>query len=282
MRRVVITGMGAVTPVGNDIETMWNSLKNGVCGIDFVEEFKDMPVTFAGKVKNFDPEKFGMDKPFVRKQDHFTQYAIAAAWQAMQQSGLCSEGEGANIVFGVRNDRTTDTVMKRTTADWYYRTLNALGVHTIPQHADFRLMDREALEALSQYREVNLFLRGIATDIGLKTDCVYYSRKARTAGESKYSLKKMLLLAEDGVTSFSTAPLKISFGFGAAADGAALVLLFRAMRDRKSQAGIMALICFMQSIQFYLSGILGTYIGKTYTEVKDRPRYYIQERTGEK
>ncbi len=191
-------------------------------------------------------------------------------------------GEGANIVFGVRNDRTTDTVMKRTTADWYYRTLNALGVHTIPQHADFRLMDREALEALSQYREVNLFLRGIATDIGLKTDRVYYSRKARTAGESKYSLKKMLLLAEDGVTSFSTAPLKISFGFGAAADGAALVLLFRAMRDRKSQAGIMALICFMQSIQFYLSGILGTYIGKTYTEVKDRPRYYIQERTGEK
>ena len=191
-------------------------------------------------------------------------------------------GEGTNIVFGVRNDRTTDTVMKRTTADWYYRTLNALGVHTIPQHADFRLMDRAALEALSQYREVNLFLRGIATDIGLKTDCVYYSRKARTAGESKYSLKKMLLLAEDGVTSFSTAPLKISFGFGAAADGAALVLLFRAMRDRKSQAGIMALICFMQSIQFYLSGILGTYIGKTYTEVKDRPRYYIQERTGEK
>lgn len=190
--------------------------------------------------------------------------------------------EGANIVFGVRNDRTTDTVMKRTSAEYYYRILNALGVQTIPQHADFRLMDRSALDALSQYREVNLFLRGIATDIGLKTDRVFYSRRARTAGESKYSLKKMLLLAEDGVTSFSTAPLKLSFGFGAAADGAALLLLFRAMRDRKSQAGIMAWICFMQSLQFYLSGILGTYIGKTYTEVKDRPRYYIQERTGEK
>ena len=96
-KRVVITGMGIISSVGQDLDTYWNNLKNGVCGIDFVEEFKDMPVTFAGKVKNFDPEKFGMDKPFVRKQDHFTQYAMAAAWQAMQQSGLCSEGEGANI-----------------------------------------------------------------------------------------------------------------------------------------------------------------------------------------
>ena len=96
-KRVVITGMGIISSVGKDLDTYWNNLKNGVCGIDYVEEFKDMPVTFAGKVKDFDPEQYGMDKPFVRKQDHFTQYAIAAAWQAMQQSGLCSEGEGANI-----------------------------------------------------------------------------------------------------------------------------------------------------------------------------------------
>ena len=97
-KRVVITGMGIISSVGQDLDTYWNNLKNGVCGIDFVEEFKDMPVTFAGKVKNFDPEKFGMDKPFVRKQDHFTQYAMAAAWQAMQQSGLCSENIAAGHV----------------------------------------------------------------------------------------------------------------------------------------------------------------------------------------
>ena len=96
-KRVVITGMGIISSVGQDLDTYWNNLKNGVCGIDYVEEFKDMPVTFAGKVKDFDPEKFGMDKPFIRKQDHFTIYAMAAAWQAMQQSGLCSEGEEANI-----------------------------------------------------------------------------------------------------------------------------------------------------------------------------------------
>lgn len=187
--------------------------------------------------------------------------------------------DGCNIVFGVRNDRTSDTVLKRSTAQWYYRFLNGMGVQTIPQHADFRLMDRKALDALSQYREVNLFLRGIATDIGLRTDKVFYARKAREAGESKYSISKMMNLAEDGITSFSTAPLKLSFGMGAAADSAALLLMIRALKGRRSDAAVMALICFMQSIQFYLSGIMGEYIGKTYMEVKDRPRYFIEDRT---
>ena len=96
-KRVVITGMGVISCVGQDVKTFWNNLCNGYCGIDYVEEFKDMPVTFAGKVKNFDAEQFGMDKPFIRKQDNFTLYAMAAAWQAMQQAGLVTEGEGANI-----------------------------------------------------------------------------------------------------------------------------------------------------------------------------------------
>ena len=96
-KRVVITGMGIISSVGKDVKTFWENLCNGVCGIDYVEEFKDMPVTFAGKVKDFDAEQYGMDKPFIRKQDNFTLYAMAAAWQAMQQSGLVSEGEGANI-----------------------------------------------------------------------------------------------------------------------------------------------------------------------------------------
>ena len=96
-KRVVITGMGVISCIGQDVETFWKNLVNGVCGIDYVDEFKDMPVTFAGKVRNFNPEEFGMDKPFIRKQDSFTLYAMAAAWQAMRQSGLKTEGEGANI-----------------------------------------------------------------------------------------------------------------------------------------------------------------------------------------
>ena len=96
-KRVVVTGMGVVSCIGQDVQTFWNNLISGVCGIDYVESFKDMPVTFAGKVKDFDAEKFGMDKPFIRKQDNFTLYAMASAWQAMQQSGLIADGENANI-----------------------------------------------------------------------------------------------------------------------------------------------------------------------------------------
>ena len=96
-RRVVVTGMGIISCLGQDVDTFWKNLVSGYCGIDYVEEFKDMPVTFAGKVKNFDAEKFGMEKPFIRKQDNFTLYAMAAAWQAMKQSGLITDGEDANI-----------------------------------------------------------------------------------------------------------------------------------------------------------------------------------------
>ena len=96
-KRVVVTGMGIISCIGQDVDTFWKNLVNGVCGIDYVEEFKDMPVTFAGKVKDFNPEQFGMDKPFIRKQDNFTLYAMAASWQAMQQAGLMTEGENANI-----------------------------------------------------------------------------------------------------------------------------------------------------------------------------------------
>ena len=96
-KRVVITGMGVISCIGHDVDTFWNNLINGVCGIDYVEAFKDMPVTFAGKVRDFDAEKYGMDRPFIRKQDNFTLYAMAAAWQAMKQSGLQTEGEGTNI-----------------------------------------------------------------------------------------------------------------------------------------------------------------------------------------
>ena len=96
-KRVVVSGMGVISSVGNDVDTFWTNLKNGVCGIDYVDDFKDMPVNFAGKVKNFDAEQFGMDKPFARKQDFFTQYAMAAAWQAMRQAGLHAEGDDANI-----------------------------------------------------------------------------------------------------------------------------------------------------------------------------------------
>lgn len=187
--------------------------------------------------------------------------------------------DGADIVFGVRNDRSSDTFLKKTTAGLYYKMLTVMGIHAIPQHADFRLMNKKALEALSQYREVNLFLRGIVTDIGLNTDVVYYARKPRTAGESKYSIKKMMNLAEDGVTSFSTSPLRMSFGLGLSTETAGLVLLYRAMRYRSSENCISALIILLQGLQFVGMGILGEYVGKTYMEIKDRPRYFIEKRT---
>ena len=192
---------------------------------------------------------------------------------------LNKASEGCNVVFGVRNDRSTDTVFKKSTAGMYYKVLNGLGVKTIPQHADFRLLDRSALEALSEYKESNLFLRGIVTDIGLRTDKVYYSRKPRSAGESKYTLKKMLSLAEDGVTSFSISPLRWPIGLGLTTNGLGFAFLASAMKNKNEIHSLMSLMLFLSGMQFICTGIMGDYIGKMYFETKSRPRYIIEEKT---
>ena len=192
---------------------------------------------------------------------------------------LDKAAEGNNIVFGVRSDRTTDAAFKKTTAGMYYKVLNSLGVETIPQHADFRLMDRMALDALEEYKEAHLFLRGIVTDIGLKTDEVFYSRKPRLAGESKYTLKKMISLAEDGITSFSISPLRWPIGIGAASNGLGVVMLFRSLKNKSDVTSMMALMLILNGVQSISTGIMGDYIGKMYMETKNRPRYIIDKST---
>lgn len=188
---------------------------------------------------------------------------------------------GCEIVYGVRTQRKTDTVFKRTTAQWYYKILKKLGVEVIYNHADFRLMSRRALDELEKYEESNLFLRGIVPQIGLKWDIVEYERHERFAGESKYPLKKMLSLAFDGITSFSSKPIMFITLFGLVLTSISvlfLTLLIILLINSYSNLflWLLASILLMSGIQLGALGIVGQYIGKIYREVKHRPRYIIE------
>ncbi|HIU31311.1 MAG TPA: glycosyltransferase family 2 protein [Candidatus Caccousia avistercoris] len=194
--------------------------------------------------------------------------------------------EGCDVVYGVRNKRETDTFFKRTTAQGFYRFLKLLGVEVVYNHADYRLMSRRALDALSEYRETNLFLRGIVPLIGYRSDYVYYDRKERFAGESKYPLKKMLSFALDGVTSFSVKPLKFISSLGILVSlGSVLGLLYALISHFTGHTveGWTAIVCsiwLLGGIQLLCVGVVGTYVGKIYSEVKARPRYRIEQETG--
>ena len=193
--------------------------------------------------------------------------------------------EGCDIVYGVRNKRDTDTFFKKFTALGFYRFLAALGVDIVYNHADYRLMSRRALDALSEYREVNLFLRGLVPLIGYRTDCVFYDRHERFAGESKYPLKKMLAFAVDGITSFSVKPLKLITGLGAAVSLTGFVgtVWSGIAHFAAGWSGWIAAywaIWLLFGLLFLSLGIVGTYIGKIYSEVKARPRYRIAEDVG--
>lgn len=188
---------------------------------------------------------------------------------------------GCDVVYGVRSKREKDTFFKRTTAEGYYKFLKLLGVDIVYNHADYRLMSHRALEALAEYREVNLFLRGIVPLIGFKTGTVYYERHERFAGESKYPLKKMISFAFDGITSFSIKPLKIIGNIGIIISMFSVVALIYALISKltgNAVAGwtaIIASIWLLGGIQLLSLGIIGTYVGKIYSEVKDRPKYHI-------
>lgn len=193
--------------------------------------------------------------------------------------------EGCDIVYGVRNKRDTDTFFKKFTALGFYRFLAALGVDIVYNHADYRLMSRRALDALSEYREVNLFLRGIVPLIGYRTDCVFYDRHERFAGESKYPLKKMLAFAVDGITSFSVKPLKLITGLGAAVSftgfvGAVWAGIAHFAAGWSGWIAAYWALWLLFGLLFLSLGVAGTYIGKIYAEVKDRPRFRIAEETG--
>lgn len=194
---------------------------------------------------------------------------------------------GADIVFGVRHKRDTDTFFKRVSAKMYYRLLRKLGVDVLPGHADFRLMSRRALEALRGFQEVNLFLRGIIPLLGFRTAVVEYERHARFAGESKYPFSKMCALAFDGITSFSAEPLKWSTRLGAAISFAsicfglwALVVHFFTDRALPGWTSIVVPMYFLGGIQLLFLGIIGGYISKIYAETKKRPRFIIETMLG--
>ena len=193
--------------------------------------------------------------------------------------------EGCDVVYGVRNKRDTDTFFKRATALGFYRFMALLGVDVVYNHADYRLMSRRALDALAEYREVNLFLRGLVPLIGYRSDYVYYDRHERFAGESKYPFKKMLAFAVDGITSFSVKPLKSIFHLGAAASLLGLVgTVWAAIAYfAAGWSGWIAAfwsLWLLGGLILLCLGVAGTYIGKIYAEVKARPRYRIEERRG--
>lgn len=191
--------------------------------------------------------------------------------------------EGNDIVYGVRNERKTDTLFKKSTALLFYRLMEALGVKTIYNHADFRLMSRRAVEQLLEYKERNLFLRGIVPLIGYRTAQVYYNRDKRFAGESKYPLMKMLNFAIDGITSFSVKPVRLVFTLGLVFIAVSLLILVWVMHAYLTKnvvpgwASLMLSIWFVGGCVLVGLGVVGEYVGKIYTEVKARPRFNIEE-----
>lgn len=193
--------------------------------------------------------------------------------------------EGDDVVFGVRRERKTDTFFKRFTAQSFYRTMSWMGGEIIYNHADFRLMSLRALQALISHPERNLFLRGMVKSIGFPSSCIYYDRKERLAGESKYPLKKMLNFAFDGITSFSVKPLRLisSLGISCMLVSAAFIVygLYRYITHSviEGWTSLMLSLWFIGGAILTSLGIIGEYIGKIYCEVKRRPRYFIEETT---
>ena len=190
--------------------------------------------------------------------------------------------EGYEIVYGVRDDRTKDSWFKRTSAQAFYKIMRAMGVDIIYNHADFRLMSRRAVEHLGEYKEANLFLRGIVPLIGLKSTCVTYQRQERFAGESKYPLRKMINFAIEGITSFSVQPIRMVTAAGGIFFVLSLVAalyIFIVKILGKTVAGwtsIVMSIWFIGGVQMICTGLIGEYIGKIYREVKARPKYIIE------
>ncbi len=190
--------------------------------------------------------------------------------------------DGADIVYGVRNNRETDSWFKRTTAQGYYKTLKLLGVEIVPNHADFRLMSKRAVETFLQYPERNIFIRGLIPKLGFKTAEVFYKRTPRMAGESKYQLKKMLAFAWDGITSLTIAPVRLILILGALSCLLAVGMVVYAIVMKMlgltvhGWSALMVSLWFVGGIQMISLGVIGEYIGKLTTEVKHRPRYTVQ------
>ena len=193
--------------------------------------------------------------------------------------------DGCEIVYGVRSRRDTDTFFKRFTAEGFYKVLNWMGAEVVFNHADYRLVSSRVLQEFANYKEVNLFLRGMFPLVGFKSTSVYYERHERIAGESHYPLTKMLALAFDGITSLSIKPIKIIFVLGLIVALISFVGIIWAVVEAilgntaSGWASTTCIICFLSGVQLISIGVIGEYIGKIYMEVKHRPRYIISEKT---
>lgn len=192
---------------------------------------------------------------------------------------------GCDVVYGVRSSRETDSFFKRTTAQGFYKLLSKMGAEVVYNHADYRLLSARVLKELANFREVNLFLRGMVPLVGFKSTCVEYARAERLAGESKYPLKKMLALAADGITSLSVKPLRLITSFGVFVAALSFIGVIWAIVSALCGATVAGwasttcIVCFVSGVQLTCLGIIGEYIGKIYLETKGRPRYIISERT---
>ena len=193
--------------------------------------------------------------------------------------------DGCDVVYGVRSDRETDTWFKRTTAQGFYKALGLLGADVVYNHADYRLVSSKVLAEFANFKEVNLYLRGMFPLVGFKSTSVYYSRKERMAGDSHYPLRKMLALAFDGITSLSIQPIHLITGIGMVVAFISFIgVLWSVIAHVTGHtvpgwASMTCIICFLGGIQIFSLGVIGEYVGKTYMETKHRPRYIISDRT---
>lgn len=183
---------------------------------------------------------------------------------------------GNDVVYGVRSIRSTDHFLKRFTAEHFYKFMKHMGADIVYNHADFRLMSRRVLQALSEYHEINLFLRGIIPSIGYHSTSVYYTRRERMAGESKYSVRKMFDLAINGITSFSVKPIRMIFAIGIFLCAVSFIL-FILLCCRVICNPLLPCLFLIGGLHLTALGVIGEYIGKIYSEVKHRPRYIISE-----
>ena len=193
--------------------------------------------------------------------------------------------DGCEVVYGVRSKRDTDTFFKRFTAEGFYKLMNWMGAQVVFNHADYRLMSGRVLNEFANFKEVNIFLRGMVPLVGFKSTSVYYERAERIAGESHYPLKKMLALAFDGITSLSVKPIRLITGFGALVSVISFIGVIWAVIEAilgstvAGWASTTSIVCFMGGIQLLCLGVIGEYIGKIYLETKQRPRFIISETT---
>lgn len=274
--RILLVGDGSTDKTWNLIKEMRDKEKS-ICGISFSRNFGYQNAVLAGmmEVVNKFPEV-----DVIISIDADLQQDVNAIDLFIEK--YC---EGNEIVYGVRNNRQTDGILKKASALIFYQVMKFLGSNTIKNHADYRLVSRKVLLELEKYGEVNLFLRGLIPLIGFKSDIVYFDVFSRSAGKSKYNLSKMMTLAIDGITSLSIRSIRIISTVGIVALIISLIQLLSLIIDYikgadtvRGWASIVCLIWFFGGMILFSLGIIGEYIGKIYLETKHRPRYIIKDR----